>query len=270
VVYAAISVDAEVPVSFTPPGDVDALLREAERHGIPLTWLLYSGPTRPGEVIAYYRDHVMERIPREHELGLHVHFDDHQLRNYQVDPVRRRELILQGDRVLRVFGFRATSFRAGCWCLQASDVDVLEQIGIVVDSSPCPGSPPRNHPGHGDWRELTIREPYHPSHRSLLRRGDARVLVVPVCSSPTPTADGLCEPGYLDYRSWGELEPVLEWYSRRGLPISIGTHDGRARAGDWTSPADVMDRAIPYLRERGYRFVTLTAMRNLWLERSDP
>lgn len=266
--YAAISVDAEVPVSFSPPGDVRRLLEAADRHVIPLTWLLYSGLTRPDEVVAYYHDHVLARIPAEHELGLHVHFDDHNLQSYQASPARRRELIMQGDQVLRDRGIRATSFRAGCWCLEASDVPVLEDLGIVVDSSPCPGSPPRNHPGHGEWTGLTVREPYRPSRESLLERGDARLLVVPVCSSPVPTADGICEPGYLDYRPWGQLEPILEWYSSRGLFISIGTHDGRAPDGGATPPTRTMDLAVPYLRARGYEFVTLTEMAQRWLERS--
>ena len=186
--HAAISVDAEVPVSFAAPGDIAELLEAAGRNGVPLTWLLYSGLTRPDEVVAYYRDHALERIPHDHELGLHVHFDDHELGDYQTDPARRRDLILRGDRVLRDCSIRATSFRAGCWCLEASDVAVLEQIGIVIDSSPCPGSPPRNHAGHGDWRELTVREPYRPSHDNLFERGGAELLIVPIASSPTPNA----------------------------------------------------------------------------------
>lgn len=263
--YAAISIDAEVPVSFEIPGDIGEIIATAESHSVPLTWLIYSGTTRPEEVVRYYHDHVLHRIPGYHEIGLHVHFDDHQLRNYAADSERRQELIRRGFDVLQRYHIKPTSHRAGCWCLQASDIAVLESIGILVDSSPCPGFQSPNHPGHGDWRELTYRDPYHPSYASLLQEGNAKLTIIPVCSSAEVNAQGWCDCGYLEYRGWSGMQPILDAYANAKRFISIGTHDGRCAGSQNASPADVMEHAVPYLRERGYEFVTLTQLRNFWL-----
>ena len=198
--YAAISIDAEVPVSFDAPGDIDGIIEISHQQSVPITWLLYSGATRPEQVIRYYHDEVMHRIPGYHEIGLHVHFDDHRLENYVTDPTRRRELILRGAEVLRKYHVKPTSFRAGCWCLQLSDVEVLEEAGILVDGSACTGFRSPNHPGHGDWRGLSFRGPYRPSYSSLAEKGTAKVTFVPTCSSPECNAQGSCDCGYLEYR----------------------------------------------------------------------
>ena len=190
--YAAISIDAEVPISFGSPGDIGDIIRVSEQQGVPITWLLYSSTTRPDEVIRYYHDEVMYRIPGYHEIGLHVHFDDHRLENYVTDPARRRESILRGVEALRRHHIKPTSFRAGCWCLQLSDLEVLEEVGILVDGSPCTAFRSMNHPGHGDWRGLSFRDPYRPSYSSLLEKGAARLTVVPTCSSLRHNAQGWC------------------------------------------------------------------------------
>lgn len=262
--YAAISIDAEVPVSFDAPGDVDEIIDASERHSVPITWLLYTGITRPEEVVRYYHDNVMRRIPAYHELGLHVHFDDHRLENYESDPAKRRDMIRRGFDVLQKYRIKPTSFRAGCWCLQASDVRALEEIGILVDSSPCPRFSSPNHPGHGDWTDLGFRDPYHPSYSSLLERGEAKITVIPVCSSQGPGARGGCDCGYLEYRGWEELVRIVAPYVKDRRLISIGTHDGRESGRPRSSQAEVMDSLVPYLRERGYQFVSLTQMRNFW------
>lgn len=133
-----------------------------------------------------------------------------------------------------------------------------------MDSSPSAGFQSPNHPGHGDWRELSFRDPYRPSYSSLLQEGDARLIVIPVCSSTTHNARGWCDCGYLDYRTWPELEPILCSYADRKKLISMGVHDGHKKNAH--TPAEVMDEAVPYLLERGYKFVTLTQLRNLWLQ----
>ena len=263
--YAAISIDAEVPISFDAPGDISEILAAAERNSVPLTWLIYSSITRPEDVARYYHDHVMHRIPGSHELGLHVHFDDHRLENYEADPVKRRELIIRGFNVLQKYHVKPTSHRAGCWCLQASDITVLEEIGVLVDSSPCTRFRSGNHPGHGDWRGLDFRDPYRPSYSSLFEKGDAKLTIVPVCSSHEPNAHGWCDCGYLEYRGWPGMKSILDGYVKDKRFLSIGTHDGR-RAGAQSYPqAEVMDHVVPYLRQRGFEFTTLTQMRNFWL-----
>ncbi len=265
--YAAISIDAEVPVSFAEPGDINDILAVSEAHAIPLTWLIYSSAARPDEVARYYRSRVMPRIPGYHEIGLHVHFDDHRLQNYQTDPEKRRAAVIAGAKVLESCGVRPTSFRAGCWCLQPSDIEALEEVGVLADSSPCTGFRSTNHPGHGDWRELSLRDPYCPSYSSLLEKGDARLIVIPVCSSVTRNARGWCDCGYLDYRTWPELKRILCWYADRKKLISMGMHDGHKNKAH--TPAEVMNEAAPYLLERGYKFVTLTQLRNFWLQGED-
>ena len=262
--YAAISVDAEVPVSFDAPGDIDALVDVSRTHGVPLTWLVYTSRDRPDTVARYYHDHVIGRLPGSHELGLHVHFDDPRLEHYQPDPAERRQAIVAGAEVLRAYGITPTSFRAGCWCVQASDVAVLEEVGIRVDSSVCPGFRSPNHPGHGDWRGLTFRDPYRPAYDSLLQQGEARLLVVPVSSSAEPGPDGDRACAYLEYRGWDGLKPILDWYVTAGKPMSIGTHDGRVRGSGHPSPGEVLGQAVPYLKARGVEFVTLTRMGELY------
>ena len=87
--------------------------------------------------------------PKTHEIGLHIHFDDHELQNYVSDPAQRKRHIERGLEVLAAHQIHPTSFRAGCLCLQPCDVKVLEEGGILVDSSPCPGGT-TNHPEYVD------------------------------------------------------------------------------------------------------------------------
>jgi len=247
-----------VPVSFDAPGDIGGIIETSQKHSLPVTWLIYTSSTRPQTVARYYKDRVIGRLPASHELGLHVHFDDHNLDNYQPDPTERRELIIQGVEVLRKYDIIPTSFRAGCWCLQASDIEVLEEMAILIDSSPCPGFRSPNHPGHGDWRNLDLRDAYHPAYDSLFRKGDAKLMVLPICSSPEPGTGGHVACGYLEYAGWNELKPILDWYVKNGKALSMGTHDGRRADSAGPSPGEVLDRVAPYLQGEGFDFVTLT------------
>lgn len=259
---AAISIDCEIPVPWGPPGEVDALLGVAEEQAAPLTWLIYSGATRPTQVADYYQAHVLSRLPDSHEVGLHVHFDDHELQNYVSDAVSRTRLIERGLEVLQARGLRPTSFRAGCLCLQPGDIEALERGGILVDSSPCPGGT-TNHPEHVDWKDLALREPYHPSYSSLLEKGHATLIVLPVCSSQERDATGHCAWGYAEYQGWPNLRHQLEWYVDNAQFVVIGTHDGRASPGSH-APSEVLGAAIRYLRSNGFEFVTLSQMGLAW------
>ncbi len=133
---------------------------------------------------------------------------------------------------------KATSFRAGAFALLPCDVKYLEDIGILVDSSPVPDA---DYKMFVDWRGAP-HEPYHSTEDDLTRPGSNRILHVPIA-----THEG--QHAYL-HAGFHALKPLFEANIDREV-ICIGLRD-------YHDSVDDLVHAIRYFRSKGAHFTTLT------------
>lgn len=264
------TVDTETPVSFAPTEELygipqtEAIIDVSRRHGIPVTWLLYTSLEHTATVPDYYLRNFVPHIPEGHEFGMHCHFDTTNLprrdriTEYKTDPAVRGAIIRDGAAALRERGFRPVSHRAGCLCLENSDITALEEAGIRMDSSPCPGVTLGNHAGHGDYRGMELRTPYHPSYEDLTRCGDAGLLIAPVASIDSQAA-------VLEYGGFELMKRIADLYAENRWPLVYVMHDAISGGEEACRfrQSEVLDALIPYLRAKGARFKTMT---QLWEE----
>jgi len=112
---------------------VSEVVAVAEQFKIPLTWLLGVAEHDPLSNVKLYHNEYFHRIPAWHELGLYLTFD-----TSAGNTVERGDLIRIGKDILKQFSIKPTAFRAANGDLEAGDVRALEDIGILVDSTPAP------------------------------------------------------------------------------------------------------------------------------------
>ncbi len=252
---AAITVDTEYPTSWA--GRLEQAARTgvelAERSrglGVPLTWMIKISAQEKLANAEHFFATIAPRLPREHELGLHVHFDDEAREHYLREPEARAALIAEGAALLRGFGVRPRCFRAGCLRAESSDIPVLEAEGIAVGSSVAPGI--SGNRDIADWRQASIHTPYHPAPTDLARRGAARLVEVPLLT------DGQ-RPLVLDvWQTTPESRRILEvGLSRGDRFLCLLGHDG-------TTDLARFEEVVARLRTAGARLVTLGELAEAW------
>lgn len=236
----AISVDCEaanVGKCYTRE-----LVRVAEEFTVPLTWLIFVSEKDPMSNVNLYHTEYYHRIPAWHELGLLLSFENSL--GYVSDPKERGDLIRIGKDVLKQCHVKATSFRAHRFDLLPGDLKHLEDIGILVDASSCPGAVDK----HGVALAEGPSQPYHPSYENLNQPGDARILMAPLA-----TYRGVA--GYLD-QGWETVQPVLEHSLSNHAVVNLALSDN-------VDNVETLRRTIAHCQERGARFVTLTQLATL-------
>jgi hypothetical protein len=218
------------------------IVRLAERHEVPLTWLIHvSSLDSSANTELYYREYF-HKIPSWHEIGLNVHFEND--RGYVDDPKERGKIIQMAKDVLKSHRVKPTSFRAGCFALQASDIRYLEDIGVLVDSSSVAGS---DYKMFVDWTGGPS-EPYFLSYDDVRLPGDSKVLEIPIA----------CAGGRYGYveSSFEELLPTLEALSGQEL-VCLGMRD-------YANCLSALEGVLDYYVRRGAQFVTLTQAASEW------
>jgi len=236
----AISVDCEaanVGKCYTRE-----LVRVAEEFTVPLTWLIFVSEKDPMSNVNLYHTEYYHRIPAWHELGLLLCFENSQ--GYISDPQERGDLIRIGKDVLKQCHVKPTSFRAHRFDLLPSDLPHLEDIGILVDASACPGALDKHMVA---WSEGPT-QPYHPAYDDLSRPGDAKILMAPLA-----TYRGIS--GYLD-QGWDKVQPVLEHCLASQEVVNLALSDD-------VDDTETLRRTLACCREKGARFVTLTQLATL-------
>ncbi len=223
------------------------IVRLAEKYAVPFTWLIHvSGLDSSANTELYYREYF-HKIPSWHEVGLNVHFEND--RGYVDDPKERGKIIQMAKDILKSHRVKPTSFRAGCFALQASDIKYLEDIGIWVDSSSVSGS---------DYRMLVDwtggpTVPYFLSYEDVRLSGDSKVLEVPIA----------CAGGRYGYveSSFEELLPMLEALGDQEL-ICLGLRD-------YVNCLSGLEGVLDYYVRRGAQFVTLTQAGSEWRRKAE-
>ncbi len=234
-----ISVDCESAVS----GKCYAkeLVRVAEEYTVPLTWLIYVSEKDPMSNVNLYHTEYYHRIPAWHEIGLLLEFQNSA--GYIADPEERAKVIRMGKDVLKQCHVKPTSFRAHNFDLLPDDIKALEDIGILVDASACPGAEDKHAVA---WPEGPV-QPYHPSYKNLSEIGDSSIIMVPLA-----TCKG--KAGYLDM-GWEKLQPIVE----HNLAKNKVTH---LALSDNVDNAETLKKTLEFCKSKGASFVSLTYLYN--------
>ncbi len=210
---------------------VSEIVAVAEQYTVPMTWLLGVAEHDPMSNVKLYHNEYQHRIPAWHELGLYLTFD-----TGAGNTVERGDLIRIGKDILKQFSIKPTAFRAAHGDLEAGDLKALEDIGILIDSTP----------GSSAGRPLTApKTPYHPSYTQLHQPGDAKIWIVPVANVGGAR-------GYLD-DGFDKLRPVIDAHLEESPILSLAMCD-------CTDNAENLRHVISYLKQKQARFVTLTQL----------
>lgn len=211
---------------------VSEVVAVAEQFNVPLTWLLGVAEHDPMSNVKLYHNEYIHRIPAWHELGLYLTFD-----TSASNTVDRGDLIRIGKDILKQFTIKPTAFRAANGDLEAGDVKALEDIGILVDSTP----------GSSAGRPLNApNAPYHPSYDHLHQPGDSKLWIVPVANVGGAR-------GYLD-EGFDRLKPIIDAQLAESSVLSLGL-------SDCVDNAENLRHTLSYLKQqKGARFVTLTQL----------
>jgi hypothetical protein len=210
---------------------VSEIVAVTEQFNVPCTWLLGVAEHDPLSNVKLYHNEYLHRIPAWHELGLYLTFD-----TGASNTVERGDLIRVGKDILKQFSIKPTAFRAANGDLEPGDLKALEDIGILVDSTP----------GSSAGRPLSApKSPYHPSYNQLHQAGDAKLWVVPVANVGGAR-------GYLD-EGFDRVKPVIDAHLAESEYLSLALCDCKDNA-------DNVRHVVSYLKQKGARFVTLTQM----------
>lgn len=211
-------------------------IRVLEDEFVPATWLVHVSMKDPSANTTFYYREFAHKIPNWHEMGMKVNFENE--RGYVEDEKERGNIIRIAKDTLKSHLIKCTSFRAGCFALQPSDVKYLEDIGIIVDSSVVPDA---NYKMFVDWTGAP-HDPYHSSPEDLKKEGKNRILHVPIA-----TYEG--NYGYLD-AGFEALKPLFQANMGREV-ICLGMRD-------YVDSVNDLRQTIRFFRSKGAHFTTLT------------
>lgn len=211
-------------------------IRVLEEEFVPCTWLVHVSLKDPSANTNLYYHEYIHKIPSWHEMGMKVNFENE--RGYVEDAKERGNILWVAKDTLKSHMIKCTSFRAGCFALLPSDIPYLEEMGILVDSTPIPDA---NYKMFVDWKDAP-REPYHSSSDNLHVEGSNKILHIPIA-----THNG--QHGYLD-QGFDNLLPLYEASNDREV-ICLGMRDYHDSVED-------LRKTIRYFRDKGSHFTTLT------------
>ena len=210
---------------------VSGIVEAAEAEMTPCTWMLGVSEHDPLSNVKLYHNEYIHRIPSWHELGLYLTFD-----TGVSNTVERGDLVRVGKDILKQFSIKPTAFRAANGDLEASDLKPLEDIGILVDSTP----------GSNADRPLEApRSPYHPSYSMLHSPGEAKIWIAPVAS-----VNG--SKGYID-KGFDYVKPIIDLHLSSSNILALGMLDS-------VDNSENLRHVVHYLKSKGARFVTLTQL----------
>jgi len=208
---------------------VSEIVDVAEKHSVPLTWLLGVTEHDPMTNVKLYHNEYLHKIPAWHELGLYISFD-----TGATNTVDRGDLIRIGKDILKSYSIKPTAFRAARGDIESTDLAALEDIGILVDSTP----------GSSACRPSGAPvAPYHPSYAHPQQAGDAKIWVLPVANVGGGS-------GYID-GGLDKIKTVIDQTLATTSVLSLAMHDCKDNAANLTA-------VVEYLKGQKARFVTMT------------
>ena len=199
--FLCVSIDCECdkgagwrtqkPLAFA--GVIDGIAQRLQplfvRLGAKPTYLL-----SPEEMRDEASVDALRAMRGDAELGTHLHgelaepgaFEPDVTAVFQRDyapELEQKKLTYLTDLFARSFDRKPASFRAGRFGIGAASIGILEDLGYAVESSVTP---------HVDWSDKAPglsfvgapTQPYRPDRADPKRRGDSRLLEVPVTIRP--------------------------------------------------------------------------------------
>lgn len=207
-----------------------------EEEFVPATWLIHVSLKDPSANTNLYYHEFVHKIPSWHEIGMKVNFENE--RGYVEDAKERGKILWVAKDTLKSHMIKPTAFRAGAFALLPSDVEYLNQLGILVDSSVIPDSSYRM---FVNW-DGAPKDPYHSDPDDLRKEGSNRLLHLPIA-----THEG--QHAYVDI-GFDKVLPILEANADHEV-ITIGIRD-------YNDGVDDLRKVIRYYREKGAHFTTMT------------
>lgn len=162
------------------------IIRLFEKYDAVGTWFLKHDYTDQftkytGAVVEDFPD-ITRALADVGEIGTHIHFRDVD-GTFSMAADLQRDLLERATESLRSRGYDVTSFRGGNLCVDATTLNILEELDYTVDSSVLPGHYRElpndvvvNHRGEAGNR------PYRPDRESHTTHGNRALLEVPVSS----------------------------------------------------------------------------------------
>lgn len=226
----ALTIDVEEDMpdwGITDPitvSNVDSLPRLAElcaRHGVRPTYLCtYPVATLPTSAAVLRGLHARGDC----EIGTHLHAwntppfqgvpgrdgdeRNHTYYQYELGPERFRAKLRKLHAALsELAGKEPSSFRAGRFGIDAATLRELLPLGYEVDSSVTPLSEQKSDRGP-DFRDAP-QHPYRPAHDDVARRGDLRIVEVPVSVALTRRVPRFVQSAYVRLPSVTRLRGLL-------------------------------------------------------------
>lgn len=151
---------------------VKKLVQLFKGYGVEATWFV------TGEVMERYPDMIVTLENEGHEIGCHGY--THERQEFLSEAGKQRESLEKWLELYREIthekplGFRAPAFR-----LNNVTLKLLGELGFVYDCSVVP----TYLPNHYNFL-FAPKTPYHPSFKSIKRRGNSDILEIPVSTAP--------------------------------------------------------------------------------------
>lgn len=166
--HDATAADHEVSIEY----GISRLLDLFKAHELKATFFV------PGEVADNDREAIKTIVQDGHEIACHgfSHEKNECLlpSNLQSTALEKATAILQ-----KVTGCRPKGFRAPCLRANVQTLEALERLGYSYDSSVIPSFIP----GYYGY-STTMSKPYHPSLSSPAKKGNSKIVELPVSVNP--------------------------------------------------------------------------------------
>ena len=136
------------------------------------------------DVCIKYPD-ILKRIVREkHELGCHGL--NHEMFWFKSYRTQLKEIKKATDIIEKVSGIRPKMFRTPKFSVSGKTIQALEKVGYEIDSSVMPNSVTTIFKCLYKVHSLVgaPRTPYYPSQKDVTKRGESKILEIPLTESP--------------------------------------------------------------------------------------
>jgi len=156
-------------------------------------------------------------------------------------PVLRAKLGALADAIERGFGAAPRSYRAGRWGFSGRSLEVLEELGFLVDTTVIPLRWERGKDAPSFLSAPMV--PYFPDRADPFKPGASSVLEVPVPSIVTGRMGPAVEAAARWLRPFPGMGTIMEGLGRAWLRPSTGDPDGLRRVAQ-----AFLDRRLPVLQ----------------------
>jgi hypothetical protein len=162
-----------------------------KKHNIPITWLMRvdNGPVYD-QMLSLFKDKVFELKSAGDEIGIHIHtwVWDAKLTKWiqTTNPDLEEKIVIDSLHAFKKsLGFEPSSVRMGWTTMSNEIMKVLNNNGLIVDTSATPYLISTGKFGNRDnifdWSKA-LAGPYHPSFCDYQSPGDMKILEMPISS----------------------------------------------------------------------------------------